>query len=85
MKRLVCLAALLLLAGCQITTKDGSKIGFRVNMGEIGIELYSEAKETSGEGLIRADVDKGVQEWIFNFDSDGDGEDDMSVEPEPIE
>jgi hypothetical protein len=80
MKRL--LFVLPLLFGCQFTTQDGSQMGIRVNLGEVGIELYHEAKETSGEGSVILEVDQGVQTWLF--DSDGDGEDDQSG-PEPVE
>ncbi len=69
----------LLLCGCQFTTRDGAVVGARINLGEVGLEFYHEAKETSGEALIRTDIDQGVQKWLF--DSDGDGVADQSGPP----
>ena len=77
----IMVAALLLIAacGCQLRMKDGGAIGFRITTGQIGFEFYHESKSTSGEPLIRADVDQGVEKW-FGMDFEGDGEADMSVE-----
>lgn len=70
-----------LTTGCQIKMKDGGAVGLRIITGQVGVEFYHEAKLTSGDPIIRTDVDKGVAEWMFGEDTDGDGELDMSVEP----
>jgi hypothetical protein len=61
--------------------KDGGSIGVRLNLGEVGIEFFHESKLTSGDPIIRTDVDQGVHQWLFKADTDGDGEPDTSVEP----
>lgn len=76
MRILICMCAVLLCAGCTITTKEQGKMGIRVLAGEWGVELYHETPDTD-EASTNLDFDKTVMDWLFV-----DHESEQSVEPE---
>lgn len=69
----------LLIPGCTIGTSKAGTFGVRLELNTVGIEFYHETPEYD-EGKFTITVDDRIIDSVF--DSDDDGEDDQSVEPD---